>query len=276
MIIDLNAYLGHWPFRRLRHNTADGLLALMDRAGIDMACVSSASAIFYKNSQAGNEEVHEQIAAHSDRLVPFAVINPTYADWRHDLQVCADDFGARGLRLYPHYHGYTLSDACCDELIAAATERAMVISIPIRQIDQRQRHWLIEIPDVPLADLAALVARHPQAQFVFLNGLGFVGSPLGQADNGLPANYAIGISRLSAVMAEEIRRLMDNLGAERVVFATGMPFKYPEPALLKVEVLRATEEEKQAIVSGNALRMLEMGGRGSRPTSGAAQDRRVR
>jgi len=256
MIVDLNAYLGHWPFRRLRHNTADGLLALMDRAGIDMACVSSAGAIFYKNAQAGNEELHEQIAGHSERLVPFAVINPTYADWRHDLAVCAEDFGARGLRLYPHYHGYALGDARCNELIAAATERGMVISIPIRQIDQRQRHWLLEIPDVALSDLAALVARHPEAQFVFVNGLGFTGSPLGKPDNGLPANYAIGISRLSAVMAEEMRTLMDNLGPERVVFGTGMPFKYPEPALVKVEVLDASDDQKRAILAGNALRML--------------------
>ena len=260
MIVDLNAYLGHWPFRRLRHNTAEGLLALMDRAGIALACVSSASAIFYKNSQAGNEELHEQIADHADRLVPFAVINPTYADWEHDLQVCADDFGARGLRLYPHYHGYAPGDACCGELIAAATERGMIVSIPIRQIDQRQRHWLLEIADVALSDLAALVARHPDARFVFLNGLNFVGSPLGQPGSDLPANYAIGISRLSAVMAEEIRKLLDNLGPERVVFGTGMPFKYPEVALLKVEVLHATDEEKRAILSGNALRMLGMDG----------------
>lgn len=260
MIVDLSAYLGHWPFRRLRHNDAAGLLALMDRAGIDRACVSSASAIFYKNSQAGNEELHEQIAAHADRLIPFAVINPTYADWEHDLEVCVEEFGARGLRLYPNYHNYALADARSNELIAAAIERDLVISIPIRQIDQRQRHWLLEIPDVALDDLVVLVKRHPQGTFVFLEGAGFTGSPLGQADNGLPANYAIGISRLSAVMAEEIRVLLDRLGTGRVVFDTGMPFKYPEPALLKVEVLRASDEEKQAILSGNALRLLGLGG----------------
>ena len=57
MIIDINAYLGHFAFRQLRHNTADGLLALMDRKGIDRAVVSSAAAITYRNAQSGNEEV---------------------------------------------------------------------------------------------------------------------------------------------------------------------------------------------------------------------------
>ena len=259
MIIDLNAYLGHWPFRQLRHNDAPSLLELMDRAGIEHACVSSASAIFYKNSHSGNEEVAGELRGHQDRLTQFAVINPAYVGWERALAECADDFGARGLRLYPNYHNYALSDACCNELIAAATEREMVITIPLRQIDQRQRHWLLEIPDVKHGELEAMVQRHPDARFVFLNGIGFVRSRLGQADNGLPENYVIGISRLKATMANEVGALVDNLGAERVVLGTGMPFKYPEPALLKVEVLDTSEDVKQAILGGNAERLLGSG-----------------
>ncbi len=256
MTIDMNAYIGHWPFRRLRHNDADGLLALMDRAGIDAACVSSSSAIFYRNSHAGNEELAEQIAGHEDRLIPFAVINPAYVNWEHDLSVCVEQFGARGLRLYPNYHNYALADGCCRELIAAATERGLIVSIPLRQIDQRQRHWLLEIPDVAHSDLEALVERHPEAQFVFVNGLSFTGSRLGKPDNGLPSNYALGISRMRATMGDEVGALARDLGVERVVLGTGMPFKYPEPALLKVEVLDAPEETKQAILGGNAEALL--------------------
>ena len=256
MTIDMNAYLGHWPFRRLRHNDAEGLLALMDRAGIGKACVSSASAIFYKNAHAGNEELAEEIAGHEHRLIPFAVLNPAYVDWEHDLHVCAAQFGAKGLRLYPNYHEYALSDPCCGELIEAATKLGLIVTIPVRQIDQRQRHWLLEIPDVALSDLEALVARHPDAQFVFVNGLGFTGSRLGQVDNDLPDNYALGISRMRATMGDEVGALVRNLGADRVLLGTGMPFKYPEAALLKVEVLDASEDTKRAILGANAQRML--------------------
>ncbi len=256
MIVDLNAYLGHWPFRRLRHNDAVSLLGLMDRAGIDHACVSSASAIFYKNSQSGNEEVAEQLQGHGDRLTQFAVINPSYVGWERDLEVCAEKFGARGLRLYPHYHNYALSDAYCDDLIAAATERGMIVSIPLRQIDQRQRHWLLEVPDVEHSELETLLQRNSDARFVFLNGIGFTGSRLGRADGDLPDNYVIGISRLKATMDNELAALLANLGPERVVLGSGMPFKYPQPALLKVEVLDAPQEAKQAILGGNAKRLL--------------------
>jgi hypothetical protein len=50
--------------------------------------------------------------------------------------------------------------------------------------------------------------------------------------------------------------LIENLGPERVVFGSGMPFKYPDPALLKLEVLDAPEDVKQLIRSGNASRLL--------------------
>ena len=61
MIVDVNAYLGHFAFRRLRHNTGASLLALMDAKRIDKAVVSSAGAITYRNAQAGNEEVAEEV-----------------------------------------------------------------------------------------------------------------------------------------------------------------------------------------------------------------------
>jgi len=60
LIIDSNAYIGHWPFRRLRYNTADGIIELMDRCGIDKAVVGSINSVFYKNYQAGNEELVEE------------------------------------------------------------------------------------------------------------------------------------------------------------------------------------------------------------------------
>jgi predicted TIM-barrel fold metal-dependent hydrolase len=252
MIIDVNAYLGHFAFRRLRNNTAASLLKLMDEFKIDRAVVSSASAITYRNSQSGNEDVEAEVKAHRDRLIPFGVINPTYVGWEDDLKVCHEQFGMRGLRLYPAWHSYKLSDSRCLELVRAATARGLIVSIPIRVEDFRERSWLVDIPDVPLDDVAALVRACPEARFVLLNGSGFVRSPLGRADKGLPANYRIEISRLTALLDNEIGALVKSLGPDRLVFGTGMPFNYPDPALLKVEVLTASPERKEKILWRNA------------------------
>ena len=258
MIVDVNAYLGHFAFRLLRHNTVASLLALMDSKQIDKAVVSSASAITYRNAQAGNEEVVEEVRGHGDRLIPFAVINPFYAGWQDDLKICHEEFGMTGLRLYPKWHNYQLSSPCCRELVNAATERGMVISIPIRVEDNRQRSWLLNVPDVPLEEIVELVKAHPKGRFILLNGIGYTGCPLGWKDNGLPSNYAIELSRLSAVLANELGQLIANLGAERVMFGTGMPFNYPDPALVKLEVLNANEADKEKIRSQNAMTWLRL------------------
>ncbi len=256
MLIDTNAYLGPFAFRRLRHNRAHSLLQLMDEKGIDRAMVSSAAAITYRNPQAANEDLADEVRAHGDRLIPLAVINPFYAGWRDDLRICHEEFGMKGLRLYPKWHNYRLADESLLALVKEATERGMVISIPIRAEDYRQRSWLVDVPDVPLSEIVELVKACPEARFVLLNGIGYTRSPLGKADSGLPDNYVLGISRLSATLGNEIGALLANLGADRLVFGSGMPFKYPDPALLKLEVLDATEEVRERIRSGNAARLL--------------------
>ena len=256
MIIDVNAYLGPFAFRRLRHNTAESLLKLMDAHKIDKAVVSSASAITYRSTQSGNEEVDGEVKAHRDRLIPFAVINPTYAGWEDDLKTCHERFGMRGLRLYPGWHNYRLSGPRCLELVRAAAVRGLVVSIPIRVEDHRERSWLVNVPDLALDDVTALVRACPEARFLLLNGIGYVRSPLGREGSGLPANYRIEISRLTAFLDDELGALVKSLGPGRIVFGTGMPFNYPDPALLKLEVLTVSPEQKERIAWRNAAEWL--------------------
>ena len=256
-MIDVNAYLGHFAFRQLRHNTAAGLLDLMDRKRIDRAAVSSAASITYRNAQAGNEEVAAEVKAHRDRLIPFAVLNPAYAGWRDDLKICHEEFGMKGLRLYPRWHNYRLTDAPCVELVSAAAGRGLVVTIPLRVEDRRQQSWLADIPDVNHEEIASLIKAVPQAKFILMNGSGFVSSSLGKKNNGLPSNYAIEICLLSVELANELGQLLANLGEDRLVFGTGMPFHYPDPALVKLEILNAGESVKEKIRQTNAAKLLE-------------------
>ncbi len=254
-MIDVNAYLGPFAFRRLRDQTAPSLLRRMDSVGVNKAVVSSAAAITYRNPQPANEDVAREVKGHEDRLRAFAVINPAYAGWKDDLKACHEEFQMTGLRLYPAWHHYRLSDSSCRELTDAATERGMVISIPMRVEDPRQRSWLVDVPDLSLSDVAEAVENAPQARFLLLNGLGYPNSPLGRP--GLPENYLIEISRLSAVLDSEINRLIGALGSHRLVLGTGMPFSYPDPALLKLEVLSASSEDKQKMSQQNAAKWLD-------------------
>ncbi|MBN2295258.1 MAG: amidohydrolase family protein [Pirellulales bacterium] len=255
-MIDVNCYLGHYAFRQLRNNTADGLLRVMDAKGIEKAVVGSAAAVTYRNAQSGNEELHREIKSHRDRLIPFAVINPGYAGWVDDLKICREDFGMSGVRLHPGWHNYKPADTCCRELVAAATEHKMPVSIPIRVEDNRQRHWLVDVPDVRLGEIVDLVKNNPQATFILASGRGFKGCDLGKKNNSLPRNYYIEICRASALLDNEIGQLVENLGADRLLFGTGMPFHYPDPAILKLKVLDIPEADKEKIRRANAAGIL--------------------
>jgi uncharacterized protein len=255
-MIDLNAYLGHFAFRQLRHNTASGLLRLMDRHRIDRAAVSSAAAIAYRNAHAGNEELAAEVKGHTDRLIPFAVLNPAYSGWRDDLKQCREEFGMRGLRLYPRWHNYKLTDASCLELVNAAAANSMPVTIPLRTEDRREQSWLVDVPDVAHDEIAAVIEAAPKAHFVLMNGLGFTSSRLGRKNSGLAANYSIEICRISSVMDNELGRLIDALGEDRIVFGTGIPFHYAGPPMVSLDALDAPEAVKEKIRHGNAARLL--------------------
>ena len=82
MLLDVNAYVGHWPFKLLKHNTCELLLDRMNKFGVDISVISNINGIFYKNTQSANEELYDELKSDirfKDRLIPFAVINPIYA-----------------------------------------------------------------------------------------------------------------------------------------------------------------------------------------------------
>lgn len=255
MRIDINTYIGHWPFRQLRHNTAEALVRRMDERGIDRAVVASIDGILYRNVHPANEALSVQVGPFRDRLIPFATLNPTYPGWREDLRRCADDLDLSGLRLYPQYHGYRLDDADGLALIDAATELGWAIQVPMRIVDRRQRHRWDLAEDLAPDALYAALGQRPQARWMLLNSLGLEGARLGQG------RYLVAISRMTAVLQRNIQAMIESAGAEHLAFGTGMPFKVPEPALLKLEVLDVSSEVTERIAWRNAYEMLGLGNR---------------
>ena len=263
MLIDVNTYIGHWPFRQLRHNTAQGLLRQMDRRGIDRAVVASIHGIFYKNAHPANEELAKETRRYRDRLLPFATLNPTYPGWEEDLRRCAEDLELCGIRLYPQYHGYRLTDADGLALVDAATALGWAVQAPMRVVDRRQRHRWDLAEDLAPSALEEAVSLRPKTRWMVLNGMGVNGRRLPDE-----ARYLVEISRLTAVLQRTIPSLLETAGPKHLAFGTGMPFKVAEPALLKLNILDAPARVKERIAWRNAAEMLGLGtsrveGRGS-------------
>ncbi len=258
-MIDCNAFLGHWAFRRLRRNDADSLVAMMDRFSLAGACVASADAILYRDCQSGNDRLYEETRAYEDRFWLYATLNPAYAGWERDLGRCVA-LGFKAVRMYPYYHGYDLTDGAAGRLADAAREAGLPISLPCRVVDRRQRHWMDTAEDLDPMAAVAFAEAHPGATFILTES--FLSGPP-EADHwrrmrGL--DFYVEMSRSTALLDKPLDAMVKALGAERVLLGTGFPFKSPSPAFLKIKCLDAAPASKEQITSTNARRLFGAGG----------------
>ena len=253
-IVDAHAFIGNWPYRRLRRNDAAGLVEMMERFGIAKACVASADAVLYRDSHEGNKKLHDETRAHAERFVLYATLNPAYAGWQRDLKECVD-LGFKALRLYPIYHGYSIESPECLAIIDAATEAGLPVSFVCRIEDVRQRHWMDVVDNLDPERVLALAEQRPKTTFILLESI--LGWPRDsdrwKRMHALP--FYVELSRMTAVLGKDLEITTGAIGPERVLFGTGFPFKTPSPSFLKLQCLDIDEDAKKEIAGENAIRL---------------------
>ena len=250
MIVDTNASLGDWPFRRLAYSSPRDFVELMDATGVAQAWVGPFEGLFYRDMAAANRLLCERIAGYEDRLLPWAVINPNFPGWEDDLAE-AVDAGATGIRLYPNYHAYGLLDECAASLLGRVSELGLPVAIYHKVVDERLHHWHCLVPPAEV-DLAALVGRFPEVTYL-LCGLGL---PTAQQYADLIRSHRVylEISRLEGV--EALAALCGTVGSDHVVFGTHAPYFYAQAAHLKVVEAGLSEADRMGVLYGTSQALL--------------------
>lgn len=256
-MIDSNAYVGEWPFRRLPYSQPDKLLRKMDDLGIEKAVVSRLENVFFKDLLVGNRELHSIVEAHPDRFIPAYTINPGYPGWDEDLQICIDELGAKNLRLHPNYHGYELLGRENLRLLEIARERDLLIMIAIGLEDVRHHHRLVVVPDVGAGDIAQTVNAFPQVRFLVTGGrFAEVTSIWRTVDK--RENLYVENSRVQGPI-HDVAKLCNIVGPDRVLFGSNAPLHYHESAKLSIETeTQITDAEKQSLFRENAARLFNV------------------
>jgi predicted TIM-barrel fold metal-dependent hydrolase len=257
MRIDFHTYIGHWPFRQLRGNTPTGLTEYMGRFGIDQAVVSNINGVFYKNTQLANEELAEAIKPFPGRFIPYAVINPSYPDWEYDLEVCHRHLGIKGLRLYPQYHDYKLTDPRLSKLLEMARGLNLPVAFSRWLVDERQHSWMDIGGQLTLESLVPMIKDNP-GTFVLLS---FDSTTSGQmqAFQNLDVYFdtVYATACLPPQSGYDVLRLIKEFGADRFLFGSAFPFRDPISAVLRLEVVSELDlAARDAIWSGNAQRLI--------------------
>lgn len=248
-MFDINTAIGHWPFRRLPRRHAGELRQYLHSRGVQGAAVASTPALFYMNSQDANLELAEEIAPHRDFFVGVATLNPGYAAAVRDLDVCVEQLGFRALRLAPCYHNYSLADGTADALLARAGELGIPVLLPNEIVNFRQKHWMEPNQPLGMESVLAICARFPQVTFIGTEGGYNLSMPA-------PPNLCLEMSRYLSCYGQVLAEMVQKLGAERILFGSGAPFKEIEPALLKLHHAQISAAQKELIAGGNARRLL--------------------
>jgi len=246
MIYDADTWIGHWPFRALPYRSASDLLRQMDKHGIDKALAGSLHGLFYKDAHQANRELVREIGRRRDRLVPCAVLNPTYYGWRQDLKQCCEEFGMAVLRLVPCYHGYRLEDHVAAEVVEAALALKMRVALFGRIVDPRGRHRLDPGRETNGGEVAAFLKSFPKASFLMLN---FHDAPEHRRWDE-PACY-FDIVRFVGGGGKRLQSMIEEYGADRLVFGSTLLMRYAKPTLVALEVCQLTKRDRERILWKN-------------------------
>ncbi|MFN0054718.1 MAG: amidohydrolase family protein [Planctomycetales bacterium] len=253
-MIDINAHLGHWPFRSLPGSDAPGAVRHYRRAGFAQVWVGSFEGLFNRDVAGVNARLADVCREQGEGLLlPFGTVNPVLPDWEEDLRRCHEVHQFRGIRLHPRFHGYDLQHPSFAELLRQAAQRGLVVQLVAMMEDERTQHPMFRVPAVDLAPLETQVKQFPQLRLVVLNAFRVLGldaaarlAAAGQVS--FDIGMLEGVDRLSA--------LVDKVGPKRILLGTHFPLFYVESALLKLRETILPAGLVDLIQSGNAQSLL--------------------
>ena len=269
MIVDMHANLlpdDQEAIEQMRHLgnvvadparcTLSGTLERLDSYGIDQAVVwrigRSAS-----ECRRNNDFVAAAAGRHPDRLIPFATVWPHDPDGAiREAARAVGEMGMRGIKLHP----VLMEERTGDPGFLTVVECARELDVPfVTHVNLTVLGQLTPGGPYAAADRPRPEDRSPFAEPEGLSALlDAWDSPRVQAAHmgGLwlervrSSNITF---QTTGASRQVLQWAVDNVGADRIVFGADFPFYFVDDELLKVTSLEASQAEKEAILSGNAL-----------------------
>jgi len=248
--IDVNAFIGSFPFRRVGGGSGAELRIAMARTGIDRAWVSHLSAIYWRDPTEGNAELYE-LAARDQVFRPVPAVHPGLPGWETALDAAAGR-GVPAVRVDPTFYGLDPRGPELEALVRAAAARGVPLMMAVRLEDGRQRH-----PNDGAAELAPWAIRHlirsdPGVRLIVTHAdREFVEQVHWGATPAESARILWDICWIWGPPEDHLEHLLRTVGTDRFCFGTGMPLRIPETSVAKLDLLEITAADRAKIESGN-------------------------
>jgi len=261
-IIDSNVHLFQWPFRKLKYDRTEALVAKLRKHRITKAWAGSFEAVLHKQLDPINRRLTEECRARGNgMLVPIGSVNPSWPDWEEDLRKCHELHKMPGIRLYPAYHGYSFDHPQFASLLAEAAKRGLLVQIVLRMEDERVHHQAISIGPVSVSPLADIIKKVPQAKVQLINSAGplFAGNvPALVRETKVTFDIAAteGNGGIGKLIEGKNYSYRGAIPAERLLFGSHAPYFPCECAVFKLFESPLSLEQLTKMMNANAKRLM--------------------
>jgi predicted TIM-barrel fold metal-dependent hydrolase len=236
--VDVNAYIGGYPWRHVPHPEPAVLARVLEREGIDAAWVGHLPSAFWRDPAPGNAELYAALAPHPS-LLPAPCARPDWPGWEREVRDAVDR-GAPALRVYPQLWGMGPGDAALARLAAACGEAGRAVVLTARFEDGRQRHPLDGAPDLQPAHVRALARSPARSALVVVNaGVDFISEVVWALTDAERARVWFDFSWLWGPPDDQFARLLRAVGPARFVYGTGWPLRLTQNARALLDLLPA-------------------------------------
>jgi hypothetical protein len=236
-VLDVNAFIGPYPFRFVPHPDPEVLVRVLDREALSGAWVGHLPSVFYRDANSGNAQLYTALTPYIDRLRPVPTIRPDWPDWQRSLRT-ARDAGAPAVRAYPTHWQLAAGDQRMTELALACGESRMPLLLTVRFEDLRQRHPLDVAGDLQGAAIRTL-ARAGKAVRLIVAAAGR--ELIEEVHWGLtPEEQRRVVWDFSWVWGppeDHLAKLFRSIGSERFVFGTHWPLRLMQNPRANLDLL---------------------------------------
>ena len=247
MFVDINAYVGHWPFRKLVFNTLSGLDELAREYDITHMAVANVNGLFYKDANVANLELLRELEEYSGatKFVPFAIVNPTYPGWEKDAREMIEK-GFCGFEIAPRYHKYSLAPEMLYDMYSpvhragAVMQLAEELGVPVRICASfenfRQRSDLDTPDNISGDELFALLSKYENVT-ALLTSFSLL-AVVGKLGDLVKARKNIYFDTTQGGMLDRAicRLALSRVPQEQICFGSLSPFNYIETNLLRTQL----------------------------------------
>lgn len=197
------------------------------------------------NHQASNKIIADAQAKYPDRIVGVARVNPNFGEEAlEEFERCVKEYKLKALKLHPICEYFWPGHRYLPPLFEIASESN--IPIIFHTADGLLTH---------AANFLDLAKSFPKVTILFYHMGGSGGAKVAKER---PKTYLTTSGRNHQV--DKLKAIKD-LGADRVIYGSDMPFANPIPEILTITLFpdwRLSDEEKALVLGGNMARILNV------------------